>query len=185
MIDWRYGLTSLVLGTSLAIAGCGDDHPMGPSNMGPGGMPVGSFGFMSVSPRGGTRGVPVGTALEFHWGVPMGFGMEQFIDLHMGDLAGSVTPMSCDWSADRTTLVCTPSSPLQPGTRYLVHVGGGMLDANGQLVDMVQYGPSYGGQWIQGGMMGVGHAGEDWSTMGGGWRHSNGAFGMVFTFTTS
>lgn len=185
MIDWRYGFTSLVLGASLAIVGCGDDHPMGPSNMSPGGMPVGSFGFMSISPRGGARGVPVGTSLEFHWDVPMGVGMEQFIDLHMGDLAGPVTPMSCDWSADQNTLVCTPSSLLQTGTQYLVHIGGGMLDANGQVVDMVQYGPGYGGQWIQGGMMGPFHAGTNWGAMGGPWRHANGAFGMLFTFTTS
>jgi hypothetical protein len=34
-----------------------------------------------------------------------------------------------------------------------------MVDATGQPVDMEQYGPGLGGQWIQGGMMGAGHGG--------------------------
>jgi hypothetical protein len=130
-------------------------------------------------------GVPVGIPLEFHWGTAMGAGMEQFVDLHMGDLARPVVPMSCAWSEGQTTLVCTPSSPLQPGTQYSVHVGGGMVDANGQVIDMGVYGPGFGGQWIQGGMMGTGHAGMAWGMMGGNWRHSNGAYGMAFTFTTA
>jgi hypothetical protein len=127
----------------------------------------------------------MGTPLEFHWGTAMGAGMEQFVDLHMGDLSGSVVPMSCAWSGDQTTLVCTPSSPLQPGTQYTVHLGGGMVDVNGQLIDMDMYGLGFGGQWIQGGMMGTGHGGTAWGMMGGGWRHSNGAYGMAFTFTTA
>jgi hypothetical protein len=148
-------------------------------------MSVGTLGFMSISLPGGATGVPVGTPLELHWGVAMGAGMEQYVDLHMGSLAGPVTPMMCAWPADGTTLGCTPLSPLQPGTQYFVHVGGGMVNVNGVVVDMMQYGPGYGGQWIQGGMMGFGgHAGMDWGAMGGAWRHSNGAYGMAFTFTT-
>jgi hypothetical protein len=127
----------------------------------------------------------MGTPLEFHWGTAMGAGMAQFVDLHMGGLAGPLVPMSCAWSRDQTTLVCTPSSPLQPGTQHTVHVGGGMVDVNGQVIDMDQHGPGFGGQWIQGGMMGAGHGGTVWGMMGAGWRHSNGAFGMAFTFTTT
>ena len=130
-------------------------------------------------------GVPVGTTLELHWGIGMGAGMEQFVDLHMGDVSGPVVPMSCAWSTDRTTLGCTPSSPLQGGTQYTMHVGGGMTGAAGQVIDMDQYGPGFGGQWIQGGMMGAGHGGTAWGMMGAGWRYSNGSFGMAFTFTTS
>lgn len=130
-------------------------------------------------------GVTVGAPLELHWGVPMGAGMEQYVDLHLGSLAGPVVPMNFAWSADRTTLVCTPLSPLQQRTQYFVHLGGGMVGANGQVVDMMQYGPGYGGQWIQGGMMGYGgHAGMDWGAMGGNWRSSNGSYGMAFSFTT-
>jgi hypothetical protein len=110
--------------------------------------------------------------------------MEQYVDLHMGDLSGPLVPMGCAWSANQTTLVCTPLSPLQPGTRYTIHVGGGMVDANGQVIDMDTYGPALGGQWVQGGMMGAGHGGTAWGMMGAGWHHSNGAYGMAFTFTT-
>ena len=185
MNDWRLGLTTLAMGAAVTLAGCGGgtDMPMGPGDMGAGGA-VTSPTFMSVSPGGGAMGVAVGTPLELHWGAPMRVGMEQYVDLHMGDLSGPVVPMSCVWSGDQGTLVCTPSSPLQPGTRYVIHVGGGMADTNGQVIDMGMYGPGFGGQWVQGGMMGAGHGGTAWGMMGAGWRHSNGAFGMAFTFTT-
>ncbi len=185
MTDWRHGLTTLAIGASVTLAGCGGgtDMPMGPGDMGP--VEVGmSPTFMSVSPGGGAMGVPVGSPLELHWGAPMRVGMEQYVDLHMGDLSGPVVPMGCAWSANQTTLVCTPSSPLQPGTQYTIHVGGGMVDANGQVIDMDTYGAGLGGQWVQGGMMGAGHGGTAWGMMGAGWHDSNGAYGMAFTFTT-
>jgi hypothetical protein len=186
MNDLRRGLISLTLGASLALAGCGGgaDMPMGPGNMGPGGTPA-SPTFMSVSPGGGAMGVPVGTPLEFRWGTPMGVGMEQVVDLHLGGIEGPTVPATHAWSADRTTLVCTPVGPLAPGTPYTVHVGGGMVDANGSAIDMNTYGPGFGGQWIQGGMMGAGHGGTAWGMMGAGWQHSNGAYGMAFAFTTA
>jgi hypothetical protein len=170
---------------ALTVAGCGDGSGMMTGPLGPGGVSTGTPAFMSISPAGGAMGVPVAAPLELHWGVAMGAGMEQFVDLHMDDLSGPVVPMSCAWSGDQTTLLCTPSWPLQPGTQYLVHVGGGMADANGQLIDMNMYGPGLGGQWVQGGMMGASHAGMGWGMMGGGWRHPDGPYGMVFTFTTA
>ena len=87
---------------------------------------------MSVSPGGGSTGCSGrDPARSSHWGTPMGVGMEQYVDLHMGDLSGPVVPMSCAWAGDQTTLVCAPGSPLQPGTQYIVHVGGAMADAAG------------------------------------------------------
>jgi hypothetical protein len=143
---------TLVGAAAFVAAGCGSERSMMTDPTGPGGAPVASPTFMSVTPGGGAMGVPVGIPLEFHWGTAMGAGMEQFVDL---------------------------------GTQYSVHVGGGMVDANGQVIDMGMYGPGFGGQWIQGGMMGTGHAGMAWGMMGGNWRHSNGAYGMAFTFTTA
>jgi hypothetical protein len=172
-----------LIGTAtLVAAGCGSEGSM---MTGPEGGVGASPALMSVSPGGGSMGVPAGTPLEFHWGTPMALGMEQYVDLHMGDLSGPVVPMSCAWTGDQTALVCTPGSPLQPRTQYMVHLGGGMVDENGQFIDMEMYGPGFGGQWIQGGMMGTGHAGTAWGMMGGSWRHSNGAYGMAFTFTTA
>lgn len=172
---------TLVGAAALLAAGCGSETAM---MTGPGGA-TGSPAFVAMAPAGGARGVPVGSSLDFRWSTPMGVGMEQFVDLHVGDLSGPVVPMSCAWSGDRTSLVCAPVSPLQPGTHYMVHVGGGLVDATGQVVDMSTYGPGLGGQWAQGGMMGPGHGGTGWGMMGAGWRHSNGAYGMVFTFTTA
>ena len=171
---------ALVGAAAFVAVGCGGGSSM---MTGPGG--AGSPTFMSVSPGGGAMGVPVGTPLELHWSTAMGAGMEQYVDVHMGDLSGPVVPTSCVWSGGQTTLVCTPLSPLQPGPQYMVHVGGGMTDVNGQFIDMDMYGPGFGGQWVQGGMMGPGHAGTPWGMMGGGWHHSNGAYGMAFTFTTA
>jgi hypothetical protein len=110
--------------------------------------------------------------------------MEQYVDLHMGDLSGRTVPMTYAWSGERTTLVCSPSSPLEPGTQYVIHIGGGMVDADGEPIDMDEHGPGFGGQWIQGGMMGAGHAGMSWGMMGAGWQHGS-AYGMAFTFTTA
>jgi hypothetical protein len=136
-------------------------------------------------------GVPVGTTLELHWGIGMSAGMEQFVDLHLGDVSGPVVPMSYAWSTDQTTLVCNPS-PLQGRTQYTVHVGGGMTGVNGQVIDMDQHGPGFGGQWItSAGQPGGGHhggahhGGHPWGGLGPGWQHANGSYGMAFTFTTS
>jgi hypothetical protein len=60
-----------------------------------------------------------------------------------------------------------------------------MVDADGHHVDMDEHGPGFGGHWIQGGMMGPGHAGMGWGAMGGGWHHANGSYGMAFAFTTA
>jgi ABC-type transport system substrate-binding protein len=130
-------------------------------------------------------GIPVGTSLEIDWGTAMGAGMEQYVDLHMGTLSGPVVPMSYAWSDDHSTLYCTASSPLQHATQYMIHVAGGMVDADGHPIDMDMHGPTFGGQWIQGGMMGGGHGGMPWGMMGSHWHHSNGTYGMAFTFTTA
>ena len=158
---------ALVVATLAALtvaAGCGGDGTMmtDPSRMGPG-AGVGPAAFMSVSPSGGAAGVSVSTSVVIRFGAAMGPGMEQYVDLHVGDLAGPVVPMSCAWSGDGATLTCTPSAPLQPRTTYWVHVGGGMTTRTGQPVDYDGYGPM----------------------MGGAWRHANGAYGMAFPFTTA
>ena len=178
-------LTKAVLSTATAVilAACGGESGIPTEPMGPGQMV--STACMSVSPGGGAVGVPVGTSLTFQWSAPIGAGMEQFIDLHISDLGGPVVPMSCGSQTDRTSLVCTPSEPLLHGTRYMIHVAGGMVDANGRIVDMDQNGPGSGGQWITGGVMGGSHAGTGWGLMGAGWRHPNGSYGMAFTFTTN
>ena len=187
---------TVVAGLSvLLLAGCGGHDDMGSMTMGPDGgfMSAGPGGpsessmpaLVSVDPPGGATGVSVTTPILLRFGTPMSSGMEEVVDLHRGDLTGPVVSMTCGWSADSTTLTCTPTSPLEPGRLYAVHIGGSMTDGNGQHVDLAQHGIGMGGWWVTGGMMGGNHAGDPWNHMGSGWRHSNGSYGMAFSFTTA
>jgi hypothetical protein len=186
------GLAATLAGLSVAfLAGCGrQHHEMGPMMMGPSGRgmssgPSGMPALASVDPPGGATGVSITTSISFRFATPMGPGMEDLVDLHRGDVVGPVVPMSCEWSADRLTFRCSPTSPLEPETLHTVHMGGGLTDANGQHVDLAQHGLGMGGWWVTGGMMGGLHAGEPWGHMGSGWGHSNGSYGMAFSFTTA
>jgi hypothetical protein len=178
------GLIATVFSVALLGVGCGGNNGnmMGPSVVGTGST---SATFMSVTPQGGTTSVPVTSQVGLRFGAPMGVGMEQYVDLHMGDLAGPTVPLNYGWSGDRMTLTCTPLGPLSPHTTYVVHIGAGMMTQAGQQLDYTQYGPMMGGQWIMGGMMGGSHAGNPWGMMGPGWRGSNGSYGMEFPFTTA
>jgi hypothetical protein len=158
---------------------------MGSGMNGSGGGTSAGAAFMSVSPAGGATGLAIGSPIMFRFRGAMGAGMEQYVDLHMGDLSGAEVAMSYAWSADRTLLTCTPTSPLASHTTYAIHLGGGMMSAGGVAVDYTTYGPAMGGQWIMGGMMTSTHGGMGWGMMGNGWRNANGSYGMVFTFTTA
>lgn len=177
---------------ALAAAGCGGHEygPMmdgrtmmtGPSGTGPQGY---GAALLSVTPAGGSTGVATSTSITLRFGAPMAVAMEQYVDLHVGNLAGPVVPMDCSWSPDRATLTCTPSAPLAPRTTYVLHIGGGLMTQAGQSIDYGHYGPAMGGQWIMGGMMGPSHGGHPWGMMAPGWRNPNGSYGMGFSFTTA
>lgn len=159
----------------LGAAGCSDQAMM----MGPGGVPGSAAMVLSVTPPGDATGVPTTTPVTIRFSQGMGVGMEQFVDLHEGDVTGPVVPMSCGWSDDRATLTCTLNTPLKPGTRCAVHVGSGMMGANGLPLNLSQM--PMGGQWAFPSMM-DNHGGTSWNMMGPGWQ---GSYGMVFAFTTA
>jgi hypothetical protein len=73
--------------------------------------------------------------------------------------------------------------PLQGQTTYTIHLGGGMRDADGNMIGMDQGVSQHGGRWATDGMMSGGMM-SDRDMMGDGWQHENGTYGMVFTFTT-
>ena len=162
-------LQGLVTGAALLAAGCGSN--MMDSELG--------TQLLSVSPRGGATGVAATSDIMLSFNRPMMTGMEQYLALHQGGVTGATMPMNCGWSADRMTLTCRSNQALAPGSRYTIHMGGGMMDADGQRVGMGRYGMGMGGQWATGGMMG----GQS-SMMGTGWACGNGSYGMVFEFTT-
>ena len=173
-------LKAIALFLPMLAVGCGGEGDM---MTGPDGR-TGTGTMLSVTPIGGAVGVPANSTMVLRFSGPMASGMEPFVDLHQGGLDGPVVATRCDFSADRTTLTCTPGAPLSPRTTYTLHVGGGMRDSAGRVIDMAQYGGAMGGQWIMGGMMGPSHAGSSWGMMGGNWQGTNGSYGMAFPFTT-
>ena len=144
----------------------------------------------SVSPQGGSANVSATAAIAFRFDHAMPATMQAYVTLHSGDVTGPLVPCSAAWSADSLTLTMTPTTPLQPSATYTIHMGGAMMDARGDTVDLGTHGPGMGGQSASSsmmtgsGMMGGGGpmAGQE---MGPGWVGANGVYGMVFTFTTS
>jgi hypothetical protein len=178
MARWAFGLGLLA---AWAAAACGSSQQSQMTS--PTGMPT-AAALTAVSPGEGAVGVASSSPITLHFSGAMASGMEQFMDLHRGDLSGGTVPMGCTWSGDRETVACTPLSPLLSHTTYAIHVGGGMMGANGTMVDY-SHGQAIGGQWIMGGMMSGTHGGMGWGMMSGDWRNPNGSYGMVFTFTTA
>jgi hypothetical protein len=138
-----------------------------------------------VSPAGGAANVNPAAPISLTFSGPMAQGMESYMDVHAGTAADAIMPMTCTWSADRTTLTCTHAAPFAAGSTYTIHVGGGMTDAGGHAVDMDAMVNMMGGAWLMPGMMGGMHAGQPMNMMGAGWQGSNGSYGMMFTFTTA
>lgn len=130
--------------------------------------------LLSVSPRGGVTGVASTSDVLFNFNRPMMTEMEQYVVLHQGGVTGPTMPMRCNWSDGQRTLGCRPDQPLAPATRFTIHMGGGMMDAEGRGVGMGRFGMGMGGRWATGGMMG-GQSGM----MDTGWMHGNGSYGMV------
>lgn len=143
--------------------------------------PVPTTSIVSLAPSGGATGVDPAAPVVITFSHPMPSGMEQYVALHEGDLTGPVVAMTCAWSAEGTVLTCMPQAPLASATRYTLHLGGGMRDRMGSALAYEECIGQHGGQWVTGGMMGMGGA----TRMGPGWRHANGSYGMVFTFTTA
>ena len=156
---------------TVALAACSDSTGPGTATL------------TAVSPAPAAAAVAPSTAITLTFGQATMAGMEQYMDLHQGGIAGSTIPMACGWSADQTTLTCTPTNPLAAGTQYTIHVGAGMTDAQGDMMTMDGW-TTMGGQWATSGMMGGIHAGQPVGMMGAGWKHG-GHYGMLFTFTTA
>ena len=134
--------------------------------------------------------VDVGTTVVVRFSHPIAEGMEEYAALMEGSVTGPEVPGAWALSADQTTLTFTPGSPLKPATTYVIHIGGGMMDEDGDSVDLDMYGPGMGGMWATGSMMaggmGMGMGGQTGWHMGAGWAGpSSGTYGMVFTFTTA
>ena len=112
----------------------------------------------SVTPSPGATDIPAATTVTASFTGAMMAGMEQYVDLHRGGVDGPIMPMTCLWNGDRTTLTCTPNSPLAGSTGYTIHMGAGMMDDQGGMMNMTNW-TTTGGQWATSGMMGGTHGG--------------------------
>jgi len=166
--------TTFAVAIAMLAAGCHESF-----------APVGDTTVLSVVPAGGTTDVDPNAPIVVEFSHAMRMGMEQYAALHEGDVTGPVVQGSSSWSSDRLRLTFTPAAPLKSGTRYALHLGGGMLDANGNLLNYDHCTSQHAGQWATRSMMGGSMMGGMGTMMGTGWRHANGSYGMVFTFTTT
>ena len=143
--------------------------------------------LLSVQPAPGSVDVEVGASVVITFDHPMATGMESYAALHEGDVTGPEVMGTWVMSEDHRTMTFTPGRALKAFTAHVIHIGGGMMDDQGNLVDLGHHGLGMGGRWasdsmMTGGMMG-GHGSQH---MGDGWRHpTNGSYGMVFIFTTA
>lgn len=146
--------------------------------------------LLSVAPAGGSTDVAVDEAVVVRFDHPMHDHAVDVAAVHEGDVTGPLVSGTWTLEENGTVMRFMPDEPWQAGTTYTVHLGGGMEDAGGHLVDFESHGPGMGGMWANegmmgGGMHGGGMGGGDHPHMGEGWEHANGSYGMIFTFTTA
>lgn len=174
----------------VGLAGCSDSGPtaLDDTNDPP---PAEETVLASVAPEGGSSGVGVDTVITVAFSHPMDPSMSGYADVHEGDITGPEVAGTWEWLENDTVLQFTPDGPLQFATDYVVHLGGDMMDADGEHANMEEHGHQMGGEWATDDMMmGGGMGGMDGKMdpsehMGGNWDHpSNGSHGMIFTFTT-
>ena len=170
----RYSTGAVVLALGCAVSACSDRTS--PSTL--------SASLDAVSPVPGATGVDPATVMTMQFSAAMPPSMMQYVDLHQGTVAGPVVPMTCSWSLDARTLSCQPHEALQHRTSYALHLGCGMITANGDPVDVEHHGMAIGGQPVGREMMGGMHGGQGDGMMGDGWMDPDGHYGMEFTFTT-
>ena len=156
---------------SLSTAACGSSDQMGPGDD----LPA----VATVVPAGQATGVDPATPIVVQFTHPMMAGMERYLAVHEGaTTAGPVVSGAWTWSSDRTVLTFIPAVALRHATQYTIHIGGGLRDTMNRELDHGACG-AQGGVDAPAGMMGGS------GMMGDGWRHSNGSYGMLFTFTTA
>lgn len=141
-----------------------------------------STAIIGVAPRGGATNVATTAGITLTFNHPMMAGMQFYMALHVDSLTGHLVSGTMTWSSDHTQLTFSPTVPLHAQTTYVLHVGGGMMDANASAISYSQC-QGLGGQWVTGSMMGGGMMGGR-DEMGSGWQGSNGDFGVEFVFTT-
>jgi hypothetical protein len=173
IMQHRVGIGVVVVMATVVGLGCGDDPTAA-------GEPT---IVTAISPPGGAVDVDPAGAISITFSRPMQMGMEAYAALHQGSVTGPEIEGTWSWMDGGERLQFVPTAPLASATMHTVHLGGGMMDANGDRVGLDSCVTRHGGQWATGGMMGGGMmAGGD--MMGTGWQGADSTYGMLYTFTT-
>lgn len=146
--------------------------------------------LLSVAPEGGASDVALDAPVVLTFGHAMHSQAGEYAAVHQGDVNGPT--VSGSWMIEENGRVMrfTPDHDWQANTAYAIHLGGGMMDAEGDHVDLGTNGMHMGGEWatdsmMSGGMPG-GMSGGQHDHMGEGWDGpENGSHGMIFAFTTA
>ena len=172
-------LTAAAVTMFLGVTACSDDNDSGTN------PPEGdAAALIAVIPQGGSTDVDPEAMFAMEFDGPMEDGMEMYAAMHMGDVTGPEVDGMWTWSEGHTHLGFSPTEGLSHGAEYTMHVGGGMTDQGGHVVDLETHGPNMGGDWATDGMMNPGGMGGH-PHAGDGWQHENGSSGLVFNFTTA
>ena len=174
---------------ALGLAGCSGDA-MAPT-MDDQADAAGETTLLSVQPAVGARNVTTQTQVTVTFDGPVSADALALMALQEGACPAPVVAGQWQLAADRRSAVFTPSMTLRPNTMYSLHVGGRLKDAIGGIVDIERHGPNLGGTWVTldmaGGMAGMGMEmgmGSAANHAGPGWQHTNGMYGLAFSFTT-
>ena len=123
---------------TLLLAACSASTP----------VEVGSTALLTTVPVAGAAGVDVNAQIEVRFDSPIAPGAGHPIALQVGDCPGPVVAGTWSRTADGMGLRFTPTQPLDPSTRYTIHVGGGVTDADGGIINLDLNGPALGGTWV-------------------------------------
>ena len=160
---------------TLLLAACSTSTP----------VEVGSTALLTTIPAAGGAGVDVNAQIEVRFDSPIAPGAGHPIALQVGDCPGPVVAGTWSRTADGMGLRFTSTQPLDPSTRYTIHVGGGLTDADGAIINLDLNGLALGGTWVTLDMvMGMTGMGMGRSHSGPDWLYLNGMYGLAFAFNT-
>jgi hypothetical protein len=141
--------------------------------------------LLSVAPEGESSNVALDAPLVVSFDGPMHDHAGDYAAVHEGDVTGPMVQGTWMMEEGGTVMRFMPAGGWDAGTEYAVHLGGGMTDARGHMVDFESHGPGMGGMWAEGSMMSGGMmGGGQHPHLGEGWQHQNGTYGMLFGFMT-
>ena len=108
-------------------------------------LEVGSTALLTTSPAAGASGVDANVEIVVRFDSPVSPGTNHPIALQVGDCPGPVVAGTWSRTADGMGLTFASTQPLDPSTRYTIHVGGGLTDADGAIINLDLNGPVLGG----------------------------------------